>query len=569
MFQGFKAGLEYQQRQRQVNSQAQSNNLAERRLQHDRENLRLLQKQRQDELFKLGITEDGGAYSVSNNSQFATMQRELAMRDKMIQSLSDSVVQNQVYSGINRYLTDYDANGFNRILNNNPLVAQKFRDRYGISRVSNLNLNDSEDRKLITGILKIKEDQLKDPKVLEEINKRFFAFDRSNPNGMASRELASIDDLIAETKYLNQVSQQEFDDYTRGFANYKAALSGTNNQLLEQDRENTALGHRIQAQSDAYSHEQEMTKLGIEAEQNRVEANIRLMETLNPELPESKAATEVLAMQRDIDKIFSDMGTDYETFINTDWSDPKNKDNLRQANTIAGIYEEQYGKLISPETKKRFSIFAKLASLGGDVAGLTSDETGIIDATYDNYKKYFTGTEKSKVAWSLFKSVSLQLLSGATVPDGEYKRFRESYGDLSEEQKSVMQKFLVHFGGFKDEFDALANMYDPMYTAVRLPGLKKIFNDNYNKLQETLAWMYNPEDTDLSSSNSDIIAAEAAAQSIEPSATAGPYNNSEFNNSTQQLDEIFNSLPAVEPSNISEPPKAPTIDDMNDTYGGA
>jgi len=149
-------------------------------------------------------------------------------------------------------------------------------------------------------------------------------------------------------------------------------------------------------------------------------------------------------------------------FFEADLADPKMR---RKMGPLVAELEQFSGKELSVKDRDRLHNIRKLMALG-ETAGaeITDEETGLLDNTLHNLKKYMSDSVvgiKGTAAYATFRNVLRHALYGSALSAAEIKSFNEAMGTLKQKKGPVLQELLTQMEDLKTELQGVYDMTDP------------------------------------------------------------------------------------------------------------
>lgn len=127
--------------------------------------------------------------------------------------------------------------------------------------------------------------------------------------------------------------------------------------------------------------------------------------------------------------------------------------------------EDLRGFKMSTEDKRTIRNLRNLTALGGTAGTeLTPDETGLLDNTLNNFKKYMfdeVGGKKATASYETFRNVFRNALYGSSLTGPEIAAFNKAAGTLGQKFQPVMQQLQVQMGTIKNNLESIRDLNDP------------------------------------------------------------------------------------------------------------
>lgn len=127
--------------------------------------------------------------------------------------------------------------------------------------------------------------------------------------------------------------------------------------------------------------------------------------------------------------------------------------------------EDLRGFKLSSEDKRIVRQMRDLTKLGATAGDkMTAAETGILDNTLHNFKKYMfseVGGLEATASYETFRNVFRNSLYGASLTDSEIDAFNKAAGTLGQKFKPVMAQLYVQMELVKSNLEGLRDLNDP------------------------------------------------------------------------------------------------------------
>ena len=158
-------------------------------------------------------------------------------------------------------------------------------------------------------------------------------------------------------------------------------------------------------------------------------------------------------------------GLDEMNWLESSVKDMSRVDRARVYRDYISPLEDLRSFKLSTEDKRTIRNLRDLTALG-DKAGteLTPDETGLLDSTLNNFKKYIfdeVGGKKATAAYETFRNIYRNALYGATLTDAEIKAFNKAAGTLGQKFQPVMAALQTQMEGIKNNLESIRDLNDP------------------------------------------------------------------------------------------------------------
>ena len=174
------------------------------------------------------------------------------------------------------------------------------------------------------------------------------------------------------------------------------------------------------------------------------------------------------AAERETNELLKNFGGE-EAFFKTDFSNPKtfNKawNNVVKINRLEGTE-------LTQKDKDNITDMRSLIGLSKSAAKLTASQTGIIDSSIKNVKKYITDNAPGvdcTAAIASFRNTLRHALFGSALTDGEIKAFNEAFGENKQKLGPVLKQFKTALNQIQDKLNSTAALGNP-YTMKVMVG---------------------------------------------------------------------------------------------------
>jgi len=120
---------------------------------------------------------------------------------------------------------------------------------------------------------------------------------------------------------------------------------------------------------------------------------------------------------------------------------------------------------LSTEDKRTIRNLRNLTALGHTAGSeLTPDETGLLDNTLNNFKKYIfdeVGGKKATSSYETFRNIFRNALYGSSLTGPEIAAFNKAAGTLGQKFQPVMQQLQVQMETIKNNLESIRDLNDP------------------------------------------------------------------------------------------------------------
>lgn len=178
-----------------------------------------------------------------------------------------------------------------------------------------------------------------------------------------------------------------------------------------------------------------------------------------------------------------------DAFFNTDFT---NRTEYNKAYRYMVKIEALEGTKLSEADKKSVTDIRTLLSLGDPAAKLTASETGLLDANFNEAKKYVSdevGGIAATSAYSAFRNSVRNALFGSALTEGEIKAFNEAYGTLGEKAGPVLQQFKVSLEQVKAKLESTRDLMNPYSAKIRLGADQEKITKTIDQLSARIEYL--------------------------------------------------------------------------------
>ena len=198
----------------------------------------------------------------------------------------------------------------------------------------------------------------------------------------------------------------------------------------------------------------------------------------------SKSAQDVKAIEDTKKMMFDSVGGE-EAFYNTDFSKRENQSKV--SSTLPVLLKMQ--NVDVSKHKKEIGDVQVLLSLGAPGAKLTDKQTGVIDNTLLNVKKYITDNVEGVAAtsaYAAFRNSVRHALYGSALTATEVKSFNEAFGTLKQQTGVVLEAFKTALTQVEAKMNAIGSMLGPEGSHYYLGAGKKKLELARMRIQERI-----------------------------------------------------------------------------------
>lgn len=465
---------------------------------------------------------------IQNNVPQQAANLEAEQLKQELKTLQANSLKRSTYEAFDRFTADGDINHINTFLadaRKNPAGAKLYSNMLRLDPLS----NNPETRAQLgqMGVDNI-DDYLANPELANskavatlsdgtqkvlDLNKIFALTGYTDYMGAKKLEQlnqrVAIDRLIAgpqsaETNLIRQMAEEQGISLTKAaqqfYTNKRAstgqgrgsALERLANTLMEEDPSLTLedATRRAKAASTSGTMMEREARRVAEAEGKDYQETFTELKQNEERTNKRKQLDEAESVRGKIDEI---AGGD---FLSLDKVDDMTR---RKVGRYVTELETLTGKPLTSDDKKEVRKLRNLMELGGKAGDkLTEADTGFIDATLKNVKKYFiddaTGTEASS-AYQTFANSLRNTLYGATLTAAEIEAFRAASGSLKQQLKPALAGLKTQLGTVQENLKSIYDLNDEYvaqyYLGTSLSQMEKVMDsidqrlDFFNELEQS------------------------------------------------------------------------------------
>ena len=178
-----------------------------------------------------------------------------------------------------------------------------------------------------------------------------------------------------------------------------------------------------------------------------------------------------------------------DNFFNTDFSNEKNFNKAWQ--NVVKINKLE-GTELTQKDKENITEIRGLISLAGPASRLSSTQTGIVDKTLSDFKKYVSESVPKAdrtAAMASFRNSLKHALFGSAQTEGEIKAFNEAFGTNKQKLGPVLRQFKVALTQVQDKLDSAAKLGNPYTMHVMVGADRNKLNNIRSALQQRIDYI--------------------------------------------------------------------------------
>ena len=195
------------------------------------------------------------------------------------------------------------------------------------------------------------------------------------------------------------------------------------------------------------------------------------------------------ALAREDTKELEDLFGGREEFFKTNFNNPVNRD---KAYPFIAEIEALEKVTFSTKEKNDINQINQLIALGDPSKELTEAQTGIIDNTFFNVKKYFTDENLgigSTSAYAAFRNTVRHALFGSALTEHEIKSFNEAFGTLKQKLGPVLGQFKTGLAQVKAKLESIARFKNPHSAKFRLGVSQAKLDEMIGRIDERIRFL--------------------------------------------------------------------------------
>ncbi len=378
-----------------------------------------------------------------------SIQQQIDIANQKNNALAVKMSQQNTYRALDAYSVDSDPRHLNAVIREDPVLKTKFPDA---SILSKLDLEN--DKRIIAQAQNIPSGVFDDPITAKAASRRFLKV--INQDNTIS--ILDMQKLYAGSGYIRQLNDKKIErllKLSRISKNFSEDKKDKKGKLgaLERDAKAVAAAKERIAEAETIGEEPTMTDLEIVKFGKKAVAGVK-----PGQLDEAEERTKQL-----VEKFGG-----VDEFFNTDFSDDKN---FRKAYSDIAAIERLENVDYTTKEKADLNNIRILISMGDPGKHLTKDETGIIDNTLFNVKKYLsdnvTGVAATS-AYAAFRNIVRNVLFGSALTEAEIKGYREAFGTLKQQLGPVLLQFKTALVQVRAKLESVSRMKNPYSAHVRL-----------------------------------------------------------------------------------------------------
>jgi len=357
-------------------------------------------------------------------------QYELKMQllEQQTQDALNQLAKKDTYEAFRAYNADGDVEHINRAIQGNRVLQNLYPD------LARVDMVDPQGDLPLIKQAGLSPEDVNDP----NFKHRYVKVTRKD----GTKYLMDMHQLQAATGYLKHATQEELD-----LAIKKATLAS---KMRGKQYSPSAYGKFVQ----------DYKKYHPDATQEEIDAAYGARERTSKQ-------KDLDAAQQYTNELLQEFGGE-DGFFNTDFS---RRENLTKAYKYLTAIEKLEGVEFSEAEKKKLDDIRTLIALGDPASKLSPEQTGLLDSTLHQVKKYIydnvDGVEASS-AYAAFRNSVRNALFGSALTDSEIKSFNEAFGTLGNQTGPVLQQFKTALSQVEAKLDSIATMKNPYSAHIRL-----------------------------------------------------------------------------------------------------
>lgn len=400
-----------------------------------------------------------------SNEELRAQQLELDLNDT-----KNKLAQQDTYRAFDAYSADGNPRHLNRVIQENPTLRELFADTASVDRVDPAN-----DIELIKQA-GLTADIFTNPETAQAANKRILKVTRTD----GAKQLIDMMQLYAGTGYTKYLSDEDlkrrlteaqigrYEQLSAG-GDGGGGTEGSDTAMVRNARAVAEARERIRA-GEGTLEDEEIVRFGTQ----------QIAGTTPGKMEYADQSTQSL---------INSFG-DEDTFFSTDFSNPTN---FRKAYPYISKIEAAEDIKWTAEEKKQLGNIRSLIAMGDPAEGLTEADTGLIDSTFNNVKKYiFEEVDdgvKAASAYAAFRNTARHALYGSALTQGEIDSFNEAFGTLGQKLGPVLQQFKTSLVQVKAQLGSIASMNNPYVAKVRLGIDQENIDDIINSIDQRVEYL--------------------------------------------------------------------------------
>lgn len=429
---------------------------------------------------------------------------ELAMQELEAKTYSTNaqMLKGMTYDSFRRFESDKDTRHLNTWLGqakNNPVGTKMYGDVTRVDPLTKTVENDAMLRKMgYADLDAVYAD--------EDLSKDLVIF-----TGTDKRGIVNMNDMYAGTGFNNYMTNEELviqERKARVNQMLRSGVSGTKVNLQERVVDDLIKSGKAKNVAEAYQMLRDIESKGKgtgvlssteerAVEQIQKDKNVEYLEALdmyysarrqgsgmtnesrfaeqymenNPDATMEEAVGEYKNLRKtSTQKEVTDVrelrkGLDEMNWLDSSVKDMSKIDRARVYRDYISPMEDLRNFKMSTEDKRTIRNLRDLTALG-NVAGteLTPDETGLLDSTLKDFKKYMVnevGGNKATASYETFRNVFRNAMYGASLTKSEITAFNKAAGRLGQKFQPVMAQLKVQMETIKTNLESIRDLNDP------------------------------------------------------------------------------------------------------------
>jgi len=410
----------------------------------DRETVRLKKAQAEDQMADIKTKQELGV----TREQYETL---VAEQDRMQKTLA----RRDTYDSFRAYQADSDVRHLNDSMRRDPTLKNLASD---VANFSKLDLvNDTQ----------LMKDAGLDPAIFEDENAQHRYIKMVKTDG--SSEILDMTAAMVGTGYAASLDKAALADLLTKSQIAKNLKTGEGKDPVMVKKAQAIADAKNKLNPGSATMEEELIKLG------------------EKEVAGTTPGKHTLA--REDTKELEDMFGGREGFFKTNFNVPANRD---KAYPFIAEIEDLEGVKFSTKEKNDINQINQLIALGDPSKELTEAQTGIIDNTFFNVKKYFTDENidiGATSSYAAFRNTVRHALFGSALTEHEIKSFNEAFGTLKQKLGPVLGQFKTGLAQVKAKLESIARFKNPHSAKFRLGVSQAKLDEIIGRIDERIRFL--------------------------------------------------------------------------------
>ncbi len=389
------------------------------------------------------------------------------LKDSNQQLLNESA-RNKTDSAFRAFNIDGDTRHFNEALKD-PTIANLYPDVLTVDRVDVQN-----DTKLIAQA-GLDPNDFNDEAIGPKLTGRFVKFTRKD----GTKELVDMTQLQAATGFTKRMNNKELEELKTRSEITKNLKSSDNNtaDMKNSIREGEILDKQKQG-TPLSNEETSFLSLMKDKRQGNTAGKLDEVDAQQSAMLESVGGPE-----------------------GWDKLDLSDRDTRRKLAPFIQRMERMGNLNLPNDSRQVVRQVNKLMSLAEPVGKLTTEETGLMDATLFKLGKYVPGTMTAEKmtglqaasGYNAFQNELRKVLYGSVLTPGEIEKFNSAYGTLKQQFPEVMTQFGTMLRGLRADIESVVDLNNEYIAEYRLGGSADEINTMIDNIDTVLSQeVFNP-----------------------------------------------------------------------------